>query len=191
MSGPSSGMHRCLNPCLSPSPTTSLKFRTAGFPRYGFKAGISDGACRVIPMDVTPAPGTHHRAARLPPSFASSSGGAVDDGEPSGLLDRRCRSCPCASGIPHHPSGNVPYPRGPRSGPLMLCGPSSLIDPICPTGGHSKTSPLSGLYPLSLVEQERHDGPPLVPHFHHSSRADMPSSTTPGAHRRDFPVRRR
>jgi hypothetical protein len=25
-------------------PSPSLKFRTAGFPRYGFKAGISDAA---------------------------------------------------------------------------------------------------------------------------------------------------
>jgi hypothetical protein len=31
-------------PCVT-SPAPSLKFRTAGFPQYGFKAGISDGAC--------------------------------------------------------------------------------------------------------------------------------------------------
>ena len=30
-------------PCIT-SPAPSLKFRTAGFPQYGFKAGISDGA---------------------------------------------------------------------------------------------------------------------------------------------------
>jgi hypothetical protein len=27
------------------SPSSPLKFRTAGFPQYGFKAGLSDGAC--------------------------------------------------------------------------------------------------------------------------------------------------
>ena len=42
-------------------PSSSLEFRTAGFPRYGFKAGISDRAC---PDD------TAHASLGLPPSFA-------------------------------------------------------------------------------------------------------------------------
>jgi hypothetical protein len=30
---------------MPPFPSSSLSFRTAGFPQYGWKAGISDGAC--------------------------------------------------------------------------------------------------------------------------------------------------
>jgi hypothetical protein len=32
------------------SPSPSLKFRTAGFPKYGLKAGISDGTCPINTM---------------------------------------------------------------------------------------------------------------------------------------------
>ena len=30
---------------MPPFPSSPLSFRTAGFPQYGWKAGISDGAC--------------------------------------------------------------------------------------------------------------------------------------------------
>ncbi len=41
-------------------PLPSLKFRTAGFPQYGFKAGFSDRAC----------PDDAYASHGLPPSFA-------------------------------------------------------------------------------------------------------------------------
>jgi len=46
-------------PCIT-SPTPALKFRTAGFPQYGFKAGFSDGAF------------LHQQPHSLPPSFVLS-----------------------------------------------------------------------------------------------------------------------
>jgi hypothetical protein len=39
-------------------PPSSLKFRTAGFPQYGFKADISGGAFLLVPL-LKPAPGIH------------------------------------------------------------------------------------------------------------------------------------
>jgi len=53
-------------PTFPPSP---LSFRTAGFPRYGWKAGMSDGAFPVHRW-LKPAPGIRHLTPGLPPSFA-------------------------------------------------------------------------------------------------------------------------
>ena len=53
---------------LSPSP--SLKFRTARFPGYGFKADISDGAFPSITL-LKLAPSMRRPVSSLPPSFAS------------------------------------------------------------------------------------------------------------------------
>jgi hypothetical protein len=58
-------------------PSPSLKFRTAGFPQYGFKASLSDRAC---PTDITvkPAPGMPAPSASLPRPFARvRAGGAT------------------------------------------------------------------------------------------------------------------
>ena len=57
---------------LPPTEHTSFcwtRFRTAGFPRYGWKAGVSDGA---FPGHrwLKPAPGIRHLTPGLPPSFA-------------------------------------------------------------------------------------------------------------------------
>ncbi|MGH9199531.1 MAG: hypothetical protein ACRD1T_27850, partial [Acidimicrobiia bacterium] len=45
-------------PCIT-FPPPPLKFRTAGFPQYGYKAGLSDGAFL-------------HSSRSLPPSFVLS-----------------------------------------------------------------------------------------------------------------------
>ena len=52
-------------------PSSSLKFRTVGFPQYGFKAGLSDEA---FPSDlpVKPAPGIPFASHGLPSPFALS-----------------------------------------------------------------------------------------------------------------------
>src|SRR5438128_10912615 len=51
------------------SPRSPLSFRTAGFPQYGWKAGLSDGA---FPghRPLKPAPGIRRLILGLPPSFA-------------------------------------------------------------------------------------------------------------------------
>ena len=51
------------------SPSPPLKFRTAGFPRYGFKASMSDAAF-LIGVSVKPAPGIPSHPLSLPPPFA-------------------------------------------------------------------------------------------------------------------------
>jgi hypothetical protein len=52
-------------------PSPPLKSRTADFPQYGFKASISDGACRYSDS-VKPAPSIPAPPFRLHPSFARS-----------------------------------------------------------------------------------------------------------------------
>jgi len=52
-------------------PSSPLKFRTAGFPQYGFNAGLSGGAFPFV-APVKPAPGIPVAAYSLRPSFVSS-----------------------------------------------------------------------------------------------------------------------
>ena len=54
------------------SPSPPLKFRTLGSPQYGFKASLSDRACR-HGASVKPVPGIPDDPRRLPPSFAALS----------------------------------------------------------------------------------------------------------------------
>jgi hypothetical protein len=51
-------------------PRPSLKFRTAGFPGYGFKADFSGGAFLLIEL-LKPAPGIHNAISSLHPPFVS------------------------------------------------------------------------------------------------------------------------
>jgi hypothetical protein len=51
------------------SPSPPLKFRTAGFPQYGFKASMSDAAF-LNGDSVKPAPGVPSLPLSLPLSFA-------------------------------------------------------------------------------------------------------------------------
>jgi hypothetical protein len=53
-------------PLFPPSPQ---KFRTVGFPQYGFKAGISNDAFPSS-LSLKPAPGIYDRLVGLHPSFA-------------------------------------------------------------------------------------------------------------------------
>ena len=107
-------------------PSPSLKFRTAGFPQYGFKAGVSDRACPVG------AP----RVAR----FASVLRAPCCIREIPVLCQGRMRI-----EAPPFEQPQPLYPRGPRSEagfavPLHL----HLSGPIRPTHRHISTSPLRG-----------------------------------------------
>ena len=123
-------------------PRSSLKFRKAGFPRYGFKAGMSGGAC----------PSTRGRIVRFAtalraPAFLSRilvlSRGARCAGTP-----------PCKRLWPL-------YPRGPRSGPgYSVPVHPHLIDPIRPTRRHISISPTR---PIRDALAVRHTSTPRRP----------------------------
>src|SRR6516225_1180620 len=113
-------------------PSPPLKFRTAGFPQYGFKAGLSEGAFPARRPIVAPIWFTALlRAPRFQPVRPRSVSGQLCAGAPP------CQRLPSL------------YPRGPRSGPgysvpVLL----RLIDPIRPSCRHISTSPHCGLYEM-------------------------------------------
>src|SRR6266853_4423197 len=107
-------------------PSPPLKFRTAGFPQYGFKAGISD------------------KAFPKKPGFAFVLRAHCFHRVLPALCQGRCA-------IRHlRASGPIPlYPRGPRSGPgYAVPVHHHLVGPIRPTRGHIPTSPPGGLYEM-------------------------------------------
>jgi hypothetical protein len=113
-------------------PSSPLKFRTAGFPQYGFKAGVSAGAFprrrpRVAPSRFA----SRLRAHRCKRDFLRSV---------SEYAVRTSTAIQAATPL---------YPRGPRSGPgsVVPIHPH-LSGPIRPTRGHSAISLLCSLYAL-------------------------------------------
>jgi hypothetical protein len=105
-------------------PSPPLKFRTAGFPRYGFKAGLSDEAFPGDWFAIALRTLCCHRYSLL----------YVRD---DALLSTSVRADPPL------------YPRGPRSGPgYVVPVHPHLIGPIRPTRGHIQTSPTRGLYQM-------------------------------------------
>src|SRR4051795_7756524 len=119
-------------------PRSPLSFRTAGFPQYGWKAGLSGGA---FPdrQRLKPAPGIRLLTAGLPSPFVHLRVGAV---------------APYCAGpltmMMHRPGGWVALrPRGPRSGPgYAVPVRPRLTGPIRPTRRHIATSPQGGLYAM-------------------------------------------
>ena len=101
-----------------------LKFRTAGFPQYGFKAGISGGAfpaARVFPSVGLPSPFVLLAYRVLLPAL------------------RRGTRC---AGAPPFERLLPLYPRGPRSSPgYSVPHHHHLIGPMRPTRRHISISP--------------------------------------------------
>ena len=119
-------------------PSPSLKFRTAGFPRYGFKASMSDGAflqhgtVKLAPS--MPAPRCSLR--RRSPASAT----ARWSGSASRLL-LRASTGRCARGLASLPQGSL--------APVRVVLSRSLIayyDPIRQSRGHAATSRPCRLY---------------------------------------------
>ena len=103
-------------------PLPPLKFRTAGFPQYGFKAEISDEAFPAAWFAIVLRALCCQRYSLL----------CVKD---DALMNTSARA------------GRPLYPRGPRSGPgYSVPVHQHLIGPIRPTRGHTPTSPSRGLY---------------------------------------------
>ena len=120
------------------SPRSPLSFRTAGFPLYGWKDGVSDGA---FPMRRSVQACSRHTLTTYWFAFVLRA-------------SRRIHECPaqCRVGyVPTHRRGGwvILLPRGPRSSPgcaVPVC--HHLIDPIRPTRRHITTSPQGGLYAI-------------------------------------------
>ena len=144
------------------SPPPPLKFRTAGFPQYGFKASLSDPACPAR-REVKPAPGMPSgavglaRILRVPPAYMihgtpvaspeGQSGGIVTAGyaaDPRGPWLRSELCCLRSSSLTPTPSASLAgtarlhrvtaYTRGLRcaGAPRRPARPSRLSLACCP-----------------------------------------------------------
>jgi hypothetical protein len=112
-------------------PLPPLKFRTTGFPRYGFKAGLSDEAFPARWFAIALRALCFHRNSLL----------CVRD---DALMITSVRAA------------KPLYPRGPLSGPgYSVPVHQHLSGPIRPTRGHIPISPSSGLAARSFATNTR------------------------------------
>ena len=151
-------------------PRSPLSFRTAGFPQYGWKAGISDGAfpCH---FQLKPAPGMRCPRPGLHPSFVHR------------VVEGRLRSAPEHS-LAHAPPWRVggPPPQGPSLGSRLFCpGPSSLNRPHPPPSWTHRDFTAGRLIRDAFAVRERLGDPRVVPGFRCPFSPEMPSSMTPGS----------
>ena len=152
---------------LSPTEHSSLswtRFRKAGFPRYGFKAGMSDGpSCRPRVLRVVQFASALRAPRCLKRRILVLSRGARCAGAP-----------PCKR---HWPL----YPRGPRSGPsYSVSVHHHLIGPIRPTRQHIAISPECGLYAMPSLCPKGLGDQRVVPGFRCLLLLCMSSSRIPG-----------
>jgi hypothetical protein len=119
-------------------PSPPLKFRTAGFPRYGFKASMSDETF-LIGDRVKPAPGMP-----LPLGSLSSSCARLQPAENPGSESRPLRTSSCRCCRDYH----VPVPQGPLAPVRVLLSRPILAyyDPIRQSHRHAATSRHCRLY---------------------------------------------
>jgi hypothetical protein len=157
---------------LSPTEHPSLswtRFRTAGFPGYGWKAGLSGGAC----PSTTSSSG---RAVCLHPSWTSLPVSPYPRSESRGAVRK---STTIQAALP-------PYPRGPRSGPSYVVSVHHhLIDPMRPTRQHTLISPIRLIRDALAVRAKktlrRLSDQRVVPCFHRLLFISMSSFSTPGS----------
>jgi hypothetical protein len=146
-------------------PSSPLKFRTASFPRYGFKAGLSAGA---FPRA---APTCRALSVCFPPSC------------PSLQAYRSPLSVGVRCAHKHrHSSGYAALPQGPSLRSGFCCpGPSTLIRPHPPHSQAQRDFTAVQLIRPVFAVRFRLGDPRLVPCFHRSFFLNMSSSTTPGS----------
>ena len=119
-------------------PSSPLRCRTAGFPRYGSKAGLSD---RAFPghasVKLAPACPSRDQVCFHPSCSPRQHGTSVQSR--SRLL----------SGAPPYKRHSSLYPRGPRSGSgYIVPTHHHLSGPIRPARRHIAISPQGGLYAM-------------------------------------------
>jgi hypothetical protein len=128
-----------LRPCRLLLSIAPLRFRKAGFPRYGSKDGLSE---RTFPdrSSVKPAPGMPVGRSGLSPSFVLAAAAWVLRSKSETTCSVKAPPCERLTSL---------YSRGPRSGSgYAVPSHRHLIDPIRPTRGHSTTSSHCDLYVL-------------------------------------------
>ena len=151
------------------SPSSPLRFRTAGFPQYGSKAGLSDGAC-LHAAPVKPAPGMPIASWSLHPSFVLS---VVLPVVPLrvGQVTRWYTAIRAAiAALPQGPSL--------RSG-LFCPSPSPLSRPHPSHSPARRDFPAQPVIRHAFAVRERLGDPRVVPCFRCAFFPDMPPSTTP------------
>jgi hypothetical protein len=158
-------------------PSSPLSFRTASFPQYGWKAGISDSAFPRV-AQVKPVPGIPY----APRRFASN------------LRALRSSSFHPALCRDREPDGTPPFeefsplPQRPslRSG-LYCPGPSTLNRPHPPHSWAQHDFAALRLIRTAFAVRVRRGDPRVVPSFRVPFLLDMSSSTTPGDRRLHAP----
>jgi hypothetical protein len=150
------------------SPSSPLRFRTAGFPQYGSKAGFSDEAF----------PAMHgHRSAQFAPVVRAHRGRRVPSLKVEALDSIKHR----------HSSGSTALPQGPslRSG-LFCPGPSSLNRPHPPHSSAREDFAALRFIPHAFAVPFGLGDWRVDPCFRCSILPDMPPSTTPGSSSETF-----
>ena len=137
-------------------PSPPLKFRTVGFPQYGFKASMSDGTF-LQARNLKPAPGIRSLPRSLSPSFARFR----HQGNP-GSVSRLSR-LPRAAVREAFP----PYPRGPWLRFELYClDPSSLTTTPCASPAGTLRFRVFALIRSAFAVRERLGDPRDLPYFH-------------------------
>ena len=140
------------------SPSPPLKFRTVGFPQYGFKASLSDRACRPsVPVERVPRiPG---RPRRLPsPSPTSITA------QPPGSASRTSRHF--REPLYERPSLSTPGVLG-SGRSCVVSSPPRLLQPHPSVSqARAATSPLSRLIRRAFAVRARRGDPRDLPYFH-------------------------
>ena len=138
------------------SPSPPLKFRTAGFPQYGFKASMSDRAFLQV-RNLKPAPGMQLLPRRLLLSFARfhfrGSPGSVS-------RSIQASTCRCSGGLPSLPQGG-PWLRS----ELCCLGPSSLTTTPCVSLAGTLRLHVFALIRSAFAVRERLGDPRDLPYF--------------------------
>ena len=152
------------------SPRSPLSFRTAGFPQYGWKAGLWGGAFPEC-CQLKPAPGMRHPTSGLLPPFVH----LVDTSVIPYCAGSRTRSCTAWR-------VSSPPPQGPSLGSGLYCpGPSSLNRPHPSRSRAHHDFTAWRLIRNAFAVRERLGDPRAVPGFRCTFRPGMPSSLTPGS----------
>ncbi len=145
-------------------PSPSLKFRTVGFPQYGFKAGYQTGPSRMAPDHRVTQFATVSRALRV------HRGSLRSESEPPDRLNT-------AVGATH-----VARPQGPSLRSGFCCpGPSTLTRPHPPLSQAHRAFTALRLIPDAFAVCAHLGDPREVPCFRCSFCLGMSSSTTPGS----------